>query len=874
VRFFKFLSIAVITIFILLFITYSVRILIINNLVKTQVSLTEMELSCLDISLGSDMNVVIDKLCLQHPKADIEVVDMKILWQYFPDFKITDIDVRQISVKGTDHLFSNTVHTPPSNDNNQSTQNLHQLLSTTLRPYVEQIMQTQLPINIDIAEIIYFPFLTINKHDVSEKVAFAQRDMPYIASLSTVDNIHSFSLRNAEGVEYVKAKLTQVKDNFSIALASKLTVLNSFANTHQLPITTELQNALITNIFSGNVNTSIAYQAEALSIHNQMLDILIDVDPGSNSSDVFKISGDLDFNSQFNFKATDDAKIVFTFEDENEILLEVNPSKLFSMLDGIEIPPKILSIIKDNPFASIAIKSKGSGKLNLNDSKVDISQIEITALGDKRIHTVKLDNIALPLPRSSEPNKLAIEHFTVDSAIKLADLANVTASPINIHLEGALNNKGNSIALTFTEKSEIILNDIVIEKEAAKTSTSSNKNDLASKRQTQLKIKAFSTTLAGNVELFEGNELSLNLKVKNKAKQLYAPNLMKIGSFNIFSEINGNLDDIHLNAIISADGVKLGNITLSGQVESPKIKVTANRLPLTDLLSLKLQLPTEIELIEGLLDFNLSGEIDDLSNIENTLFSASVALSSVSGEVDGIWLQDLNWHQSFSVLAGNIVTKANTKENFTLELIETPTPISKLSFDINWRFNKTFEISVNKLNGNILGGSFSIPKISWPLKQNHSVNVQLTSIDLEHVLALDKKQGIVVTGNISGQLPISYDGEKFIVEDGELHNISNGLIQVINNPAVAELKANNSQLQLAFDALQNLHYHQLSSAVSMADDGYMQLDTVIKGRNPDIDNDVNLNLNLSYDLLGLLESLSITQRFEDRILKSLQRSKE
>jgi hypothetical protein len=60
----------------------------------------------------------------------------------------------------------------------------------------------------------------------------------------------------------------------------------------------------------------------------------------------------------------------------------------------------------------------------------------------------------------------------------------------------------------------------------------------------------------------------------------------------------------------------------------------------------------------------------------------------------------------------------------------------------------------------------------------------------------------------------------------------------------------------------------------MADDGYMQLDTVIKGRNPDIDNDVNLNLNLSYDLLGLLESLSITQRFEDRILKSLQRSKE
>jgi hypothetical protein len=132
----------------------------------------------------------------------------------------------------------------------------------------------------------------------------------------------------------------------------------------------------------------------------------------------------------------------------------------------------------------------------------------------------------------------------------------------------------------------------------------------------------------------------------------------------------------------------------------------------------------------------------------------------------------------------------------------------------------------------------------------------------------------VVTGNISGQIPVTFDGEKYIIENGELYNINNGLIQVRDNPAVAELKANNTELQLAFEALQNLHYHQLSSAVSMADDGYMLLETVIKGRNPDIDNDVNLNLNLSYDLLGLLESMSITQRFEESIIKGLQKHKE
>ena len=80
-----------------------------------------------------------------------------------------------------------------------------------------------------------------------------------------------------------------------------------------------------------------------------------------------------------------------------------------------------------------------------------------------------------------------------------------------------------------------------------------------------------------------------------------------------------------------------------------------------------------------------------------------------------------------------------------------------------------------------------------------------------------------------------------------------------------------TELKLAFDALENLHYHHLSSEVSMIDDGYMLLVTEIKGRNPDLDNEVNLNLNLSYDLLGLLESLNITEHFESKVLESLQK---
>jgi hypothetical protein len=347
---------------------------------------------------------------------------------------------------------------------------------------------------------------------------------------------------------------------------------------------------------------------------------------------------------------------------------------------------------------------------------------------------------------------------------------------------------------------------------------------------------------------------------------------------SINSNIIGNIDDIKIHTAVIADNVPLGNLVVSGAVNKPKLVLTAKQLPLTDLLALNIKLPTDVKLVEGTLSYRVKGQITDLNNVQNSTLDLSVDVASLSGEIANIWVQELNWQQNFQYLNGVLTSLSEqnspAQENLTVALIDTPTPISKLSINTRWHYENEFKISATKLSGDVLGGSFAIPKIQWPLDYKHSVDVQLTHIDLAQVLALDEKQGIVVTGNISGHLPIFYDGEKYTMENGELHNVSNGLIQIMNNPAVSKLKASNTQLQLAFDALQNLHYNQLSSDVSMADDGYMLLETVIKGRNPDIDNDVNLNLNLSYDLLGLLESMSITKQFEEKIIKGLQINKE
>jgi len=892
----------VVALFTIFLIIYSARISVIKNLAKEQLSLYQIKINCLDISLASNMAIMVDKLCLQSAKADIEIVDMAVQWQYFPQFKITSVDVKRTKIVGTEHLLSSISLDPQEdelrNEHSNNKQSISQLLSATLHPYTMQIEQFQLPIKINVAEISYLPFTDKNKPETSKNSRVNQQKTPYTASLSAVNDSFYFSLKNTDKIEFIKAELNKSKVGFSITLSSQLDLLKTLVNAHQLPITAELQNSLNTSEISGRIDTLIEYQADSLSMQNQLTDLMLASAKGIGTSEAFKIMAALNFESQFHLTANKTAnstnseklnknnqEIALAFTGKNVVSLEYSQPHFITMLEQNHISPAILSLIADNPLAKVTLKPKDNATLTLKSQQLTLSGIDISASGDKRVHRMQLDNISLDFTNDSpalnnaddsektatqKANALTIDSFIIDSQLKLSTLAKFTTEPLSLHLEGSLQKNEKQTELNLNEKSLITAKNIVLTQQqgssAAVTTTTKNKF--------LLKLQTFTTKLEGNLQLMADNGLSVNVKALSQASQVSIPKTLQINSFEIFSDIKGTFDDIHINATASADEVILGSITIVGPALSPNVKLAANKLQLTDLLSLNIQLPTKIELIDGLLDYSVSGQLADWNHIEKSPFSISVALTSVSGEVDGIWIQELNWQQSFTLLAGKIATLPNATENLTVGLIETPTPISKLSINTHWTFNKSFKFSANKLKADVLGGSFSIPKVVWPFEHGHSVNVQLNSIDLEQVLALDKKQGIVVTGDISGELPITFDGEKFIIENGELYNISNGLIQVMDNPTVAELKENNTQLQLAFEALQNLHYHQLSSAVSMADDGYMLLETVIKGRNPDINNDVNLNLNLSYDLLGLLESMSITQRFEERIIKGLQKNKE
>ncbi len=876
---------------------YIARVSLINSISKEQLALYQAKITCLDFHLTANLALSISHLCLETPQATININDMAINFQLAEAEKIKRIDIASVMINGKAELFSqlDTTDKTPAKAS----------ASEQLKTQLTQLTQLDLPFDIAVKKLYYLPFkLNINnqenQHEPTKKIA---KDGYYSGYFFAKQNKLELALKDTQQQRFLAAKVStnQQQERVDVELTIQLAPLIDFIFDHNLEQNTGLPSSVsaLKKVIqaNGEFHSLINYQDDKLTVKSQLNAFKLAANEGIKNSGPFQLTGELNIDGEVNFdtnNADSNPQIAIQFNANNKLQLQFNHPHLVKQLDNNVLASELISLLNDNPVNQLTLRPNGTLSYQVNTQQLSLSGIEITAqnhvtqvpasITAPPTHQLNINNIALDLnnllavgnkrtsdndsdinndPSHKSPlndTPLAQLDFTLNSALVVFPMKSFTSEAMAIKLQGSVRQSSTETLINIADNSFLSINNMAL---------STKQNSVDKKRLT---IKNITSHLQGNIRLQDQQAMRLNVKIDSQANNLRAAKIFDIKSLMLNSVIIGSLNNININTRLSADAVPLGNLAISGTVEKPNISLTASALALTDLLSLNIKLPAKVALVDGALSYSVEGQISDLSAIENTPLTISLAITSVSGEVEGIWLQELNWQQNFSYLAGKLSSRGDLEENLTVALIDTPTPIAKLSISTALNYQKDFKISVTKLKGDILGGSFSIPKVQWPLEHGHSVNVQLTHIDLEQVLALDKKQGIVVTGNISGQLPISFDGEKYTMEKGKLHNVSNGLIQVLNNPAVNELKASNSQLKLAFDALQNLHYHQLSSDVSMADDGYMLLETVIKGRNPDLDNDVNLNLNLSYDLLGLLESLSITEQFEQRIIKGLQKN--
>jgi len=885
-RLFKFaLAICLVFVITLSAVFYS-RSSVVISVVNNYLAQYNSALTCINFEVNNNLDLLINRLCIDSPYAEIELIDSLVKWRFEPS-KI-DVDnisdaISAINIAVATVRAKSDVQFPENSTS--SNVNLSEL-PTLIRKEFHDLALLSIPLDVDIQTFTYQAF---NSKKAPEKQTYQGQFLLHAQQLE-------FSLANAKHESVLALALTKNNDDIRVNLTTDLAELRPFLVRHQTALPHRLSTLLLNNSWSaeGKLNSQLDWHQQTLNVTNQMTDFSFEASQDFSSLGPIKLETTLSWQTilageklQFDFAHEDNLKHAKTNHNKdyqrNSIELAFNEERLIELLTAQAVDQQIINVLTDNAITTLNVKP-------LSSLIFDFSQQTLTSdsvgMASRSLHgpiTLSLNDLLFNYGDSldSSPNLQAAK-FSLAGPAHIAQLQPYSRLPVTFTVVGEIEQGNDSWQLTFAQGTAI---------ELSQLSLPSNKSENRAPRQsqqpnpsTQLRMQSLTSYWQGKVSIAKNDNqqqskdseaVTFALDVESQIKQLNYSNIVKVDELKLTTKLTGNIAELLLKTKVIADDVPIATAILTGDLHHPSMIVVAQDVLLTDLLALKLKLPVELKLIDGNIDYQISGQLNNTEDLLANPMALELTVQDVTGEVDGIWLQEFNWQQKLTLQHGEIKSIANkttASSNLTIAKVETATAIEQFSASASIDFSQgSIKILADKIRGNVLGGRFDIPQVQWPFRKDLPVKVALTKIDLEKLLELDQKQGIVVTGRVSGLLPIHYDGDNFIIDGGSLKNVGDGIIQVYNNPAVEELKASSTELKLAFSALENLHYHHLSSKVSMADDGYMLLDTAIKGRNPDLDNDVNLNLNLSYDLLGLIESLNITENFESKIIKGLQK---
>ena len=893
-RLFKFTLAIYLVIIITLSTVFYSRSSVVTSIVNHYLTQYNSALTCIDFTLNTDFDLVITRLCIDSPYAEIELIDSLVDWRFEPSkidvnnilAAISAINIDAVTVRAKEHIKFPANLAPAIEKINETSRVKLSELPTLIRKKIYDFSLFSMPVEIDIHTFSYQPFTS--RKD--------KRIQTYQGQLSAHAQQLSFSLANQKKDNVFSLVLAKKGDDISANLTTDLAQLRPLLIQHQTALPLNLSTLLVNESWSvtGKVNSQLDWHKQTLTMTNKMTDFYFE------RAQYFSVLGPAELGTAFSWKtvlAGENLHVDFTRENSlkndqtshnksyqsNDIQLAFNSKRLIESLTAQAVDQQIINILTDNGVNALIVKPLGSLTIDFTEQTITSDGIDISSSNLNGPIKLSLSDLLFNfLDDPAIVTNLQQAQFSLTGQASIAQLQPYSRQPVKLSIIGKIEQHSDTWLLKLTQGTTIELAQLSLPsvKLVSVTTTQSQKSN----PKAQHSIKSLLSHLQGNIVIAkndlksqdENNQaMTFDLQINNQISHLNSAKALQVNTLELNSKLRGRVDNIMIDSKVIADNVAIATAKLTGDLHHPSVNVSAKDILLTELLALKLKLPIELKLVDGNIDYHLSGQLKNSEHLMANPMTLALVMQDVTGEVDGAWLQGLNWQQKFILQNGQIKSiheKTKTPYNLTIAKIETGTPIHNLATTTVIDFSQdNIKLLVHNTRGSLLGGRFDIAQAQWPFNKDLPVKVKLTKIDLEKLLELDKKQGIVVTGRVSGELPIYYDGKNFLIEDGYLKNVGDGIIQVYNNPAVEELKGNSTELKLAFDALENLHYHYLSSEVSMADDGYMLLDTVIKGRNPDLDNDVNLNLNLSYDLLGLLESLNITEDFESKVIKGLQK---
>lgn len=326
---------------------------------------------------------------------------------------------------------------------------------------------------------------------------------------------------------------------------------------------------------------------------------------------------------------------------------------------------------------------------------------------------------------------------------------------------------------------------------------------------------------------------------------------IKLGSIDIIHHINGDLtaNNYTGNHEFTLPAGLLGNLFHENQ----NFNVLVPEQPVTYLNPLLKQVLPDANLVMGKLEFALNNENPSKNLIANIKFD------SVSLEYQDYQIVNAHMDESFSIDSSGIQLN-NGK--ITIEEINVGIPLTEVNASLSILNN------VPKLDfarAQIIGGEVALTDF-WLDNRKQILKLDIEDVDLKKLVELQNQDGIEVTGEISGNLPISWSSGFNNIDKGTLINDGPGKLKISNNEAFNAIKK--QQKELAF--LENVEFSKLSSEVSLTDDGWLDLKIGINGVNPEKNQEINFNYTHKENIFTLFKSMRITNSVQNSIEKRLK----
>ncbi len=238
---------------------------------------------------------------------------------------------------------------------------------------------------------------------------------------------------------------------------------------------------------------------------------------------------------------------------------------------------------------------------------------------------------------------------------------------------------------------------------------------------------------------------------------------------------------------------------------------------------------------------------------------------------DGLTIRFLSedlWGLVRGSLSGKVVS-VDVESELVDAGIEIKNPRVKLLLIFN-EARKPISATLEKAEAEVFEGTFKIQKGKLDFERSkYSFPIVFHALDLPEILKLYNSGALVATGMLDGYFVLNVTTNGASVADGTVEaSESGGKIEYRGSTespqnADVDIATPQGKAALAFSALRNFHYRNLTAKFQYAASGELKMAVNLNGANPELleGRQINFSITLEENVLKLLKSLRIGRVF-------------